>query len=78
MVTQDSISMLYDLLNSGSKVTCISLMPKNKKFFNLYENLYLNKRINITNRKFQNLETYNIDKSNAELSAEYILDKFIR
>ena len=76
-VTQDSISMLYDLLNSGSKVTCISLMPKNKKFFNLYENLYLNKRINITNRKFQHVETFNTCKSTAELSAEYILDKFI-
>jgi mitochondrial fission protein ELM1 len=76
-VTQDSISMLYDLLNSGSKVTCISLIPKNKKFIKLYENLYLNKRINMTNKKFQTLEIYNTYKSTAELSAEYILDKFI-
>jgi len=76
-VTQDSISMLYDLINSGSKVTCISLTPKNKKFLDLYENLYLNKRINLTNRKIQIIETYNFDKSNAELSAEYILDRFI-
>jgi len=76
-VTQDSISMLYELVSAGSKVTCISLEPKNDKFINVFDKLYQNKKINFTNRKVQKLEPLENLKSTADICANYIYKTFI-
>jgi mitochondrial fission protein ELM1 len=76
-VTQDSISMLFELINSGSIVTCINLKEKNKKFEKLYTDLYSKRRINLTSLDKQKMKKLDIKISNAEFCANFILQKFI-
>lgn len=76
-VTQDSISMVYELIASGSKVTCIALESKNKKFDKLYESLYKSKVINLTNQPIQKIIFKENQKSNATLCADFISNKFL-
>lgn len=75
-VTQDSISMLYELINSGSKVTCIKLVNKNKKFEQLFFDLYNERKINISNMPTNKIILTNIKKSNSDICANYIINKF--
>jgi mitochondrial fission protein ELM1 len=75
-VTQDSISMIYELMNSGSKLTCIDLETRNNKFKKLFNDLYSKKRINITNMRQQETIIDNSKKSSADKCADFILKKF--
>jgi mitochondrial fission protein ELM1 len=76
-VTQDSISMLYELLFSGSKVTIISLKKKNNKFNQLFKKLYDSKKINISNFKYQKINPNIFEKSIAEKCASFICENLI-
>jgi len=77
-VTQDSISMLYELIFSGSKVTCINLKNKNEKFKNLYESLYNSKKINILNLPYQKISPPGFVISTAEICADHIIKSFLK
>ena len=77
-VTQDSISMIFELLMSGSKVTIIELMKKNNKFNKLFEDLYQKKRINFSSKELRKIHLMAYQKSNAEKSAEFIVNKFFK
>lgn len=76
-VTQDSISMLYELIASGSLVTCIELKEKNNKFRNLFEELYLNKVINLSTKQENRLKTNPKKISEADKCSNYIIKNFI-
>ena len=76
-VTQDSISMLYELIASGSIVTCIELKEKNNKFKDLFEELYLNKVINLSTKKAHRLKTNLKRISEADRCSDYIIKNFI-
>lgn len=77
-VTQDSISMLYELIFSGSKVTCINLKNKNEKFKNLYESLYNSKKINILNLPYQKISPPSFVISTADICAEHIIKSLLK
>ena len=78
-VTQDSISMLFELIASGSKVSCIKLESRNKKFKNLFHNLYKTNKVNFTN----NVEDIVTNKqrlkpNTADICANYIYEHFLK
>ena len=76
-VTQDSISMLFELIACGSKVTCMPLQNKNNKFQELYQQLYKDSLINFSNMKFKKIKFKLISKSSAEKSADYICENIL-
>ena len=76
-VTQDSISMLYELIASGSIVNIIKLQGKNRKFEKLFLQLEHQRKINyLYSRKSLDRLSKN-NKSSAEYCAEFIIKKFI-
>lgn len=77
-VTQDSISMTYELINAGTYLTCIDLQEKTKKFRAIYQNLFNEKKINFLSKKNKNLLINNSSISEADKCAEYIYNKFIK
>lgn len=77
-VTQDSISMIYELISSGSKVTCISLKSKNKKFEKIFNDLYLSKKINLSEMRIEKINVSQKKESSASLAAKNIIKKFIK
>jgi len=76
-VTQDSISMLYELIASGSIVNLIKLESKNRKFEKLFLELECRGKINyqqtahLLNRFSKN------NQSSAEYCAEFIIKNLI-
>ena len=76
-VTQDSISMLYELIFSGSKVTSINLKNKNNKFLDLYTMLYKSKKINISNLPIQKIVPSNVSSSNSDTCANFIIKNLL-
>jgi len=76
-VTQDSISMLFELIASGSKVTCISLKNKNNKFQELYKQMYEDNLINFNNMKYKKVKSMSYCKSSAENCADYICENIL-
>lgn len=75
-VTQDSISMLFELLAAGSRVNCIGLKNRNSKFKKLFNELYEMKKINFSNKDENILEPMNLKVSTASQCADYIIKKF--
>jgi len=72
-VTQDSISMLYELIASGSIVNIIKLQGKNRKFEKLFLQLEHQRKINyLYSRKSLDRLSKN-NKSSAEYCAEFII-----
>ncbi len=78
-VTQDSISMLFELIASGSKVSCIKLKSRNKKFKNLFHNLYKTNKVNFTNN-VEEFVTINqpLKTNTSDLCANYIYEHFLK
>ena len=77
-VTQDSISMTYELINAGSYLTCIELQQKTKKFDALYKNLFEEKKLNFISKQNDDLLITHNRFSEADKSAKYIYNKFIK
>jgi len=77
-VTQDSISMTYELINAGSYLTCIELQKKTKKFNALYQNLFEERKLNFISKQNRDLLIRHSRFSEADKSAEYIYNKFIK
>lgn len=77
-VTQDSISMTYELINAGSYLTCIELQQKTKKFHALYQKLFKEKKLNFISKQNEDLLITHNQFSEADKSAEYIYNKFIK
>lgn len=75
-VTQDSISMVSEMISAGSKVTCISLDKKNLKFKKFYSDLYDEKKINISDKKEQKVIISKNKKSTADICADFIFKYF--
>ena len=76
-VTQDSISMMFELIYSGSLVTCIDLNNRSYKFEKIYQDLYNNNRINFTNKKIKKIKPLSMDSSNADICASFIIKRFL-
>ena len=76
-VTQDSISMLYELIASGSIVNLIRLESKNRKFEKLFFELERQGKINnqYSTQSFVRLSKNN--QSSAENCAEFIIKNLI-
>ena len=77
-VTQDSISMTYELINAGTHLTCIDLQEKTKKFSAIYKNLYDERKLNFLSKKNKSLLIENSSISEADKCAKYIYNKFIK
>jgi mitochondrial fission protein ELM1 len=76
-VSQDSISMLYELIASGSIVNLIKLKSKNRKFEKLFLELERQGKINnqYSAQSFDGLSKN--QQSSAEYCAEFIIKKLI-
>jgi len=77
-VTQDSISMMNELISAGSKVTCISMQSVNTKFDKMYQDLYEKKIINFNNKKTQKIIFKESQISTAVFCANFITKKFFK
>lgn len=75
-VTEDSISMIYELISTGSDVTCIELEKKSSKLRKITNQLFYEKKINFMKKKNKKLIRHKSDLSEADRCAKYILDKF--
>ena len=76
-VTQDSISMLYELIASGSIVNLIRLESKNRKFEKLFFELERQGKINNQYRAHSLDRLSKNNKSSAEYCAEFIIKKVL-
>ena len=76
-VTQDSISMLYELIASGSIVNLIKLESKNRKFEKLFLELERQGKINYQYSAHSLDRLSKNNQSSAEYCAEFIIKKFI-
>jgi len=76
-VTQDSISMLYELIASGSIVNLIRLERKNRKFEKLFFELEHQGKINNQYSAQQFVRLSKNNQSSAENCAEFIIKNLI-
>ena len=76
-VTQDSISMLHELIASGSIVNLIKLESKNRKFEKLFLELERQGKINYQYSAHSLDRLSKNNQSSAEYCAEFIIKKFI-
>jgi mitochondrial fission protein ELM1 len=72
-VTQDSISMLYELIASGSIVNLIKLESKNRKFEKLFMELRRQGKINNQYSAQSFVRSSKNNQSSAEYCAEFII-----
>jgi mitochondrial fission protein ELM1 len=76
-VTQDSISMLHELMASGSIVNLIKLESKNKKFEKLFLELERQGKINYQYSAHSLNRLSKNNQSSAEYCAEFIIENLI-
>jgi len=76
-VTQDSISMLFELISSGSIVNLIKLESKNRKFEKLFLKLEKQKKINYQHRAHLLNKLSKNNQSSAEYCADFIIKNLI-